>query len=161
MLTLRDRGRAGGNYYQPRKEAAVMASDHHLPIDEFNVATFTYKVIQEQPILLDLLVPKNLPPGGRSVLIRFHGGFLVYGSRDNLQLTPPRILEYALENNLILVSCDYRLIPESNGMEILEDIQDVWSWVQNSLSEAIDTMTNGRSHADLGRVLLAGESAGE
>ncbi|SPJ81802.1 uncharacterized protein FTOL_09207 [Fusarium torulosum] len=138
-----------------------MASDHHLPIDEFNVATFTYKVIQEQPILLDLLVPKNLPPGGRSVLIRFHGGFLVYGSRDNLQLTPPRILEYALENNLILVSCDYRLIRESYGMEILEDIQDVWSWVQNSLSEAIDTMTNGRSHADLGRVLLAGESAGE
>ncbi|KIL88510.1 hypothetical protein FAVG1_08592 [Fusarium avenaceum] len=138
-----------------------MASSHHLPIDEFNVATFTYKVIQEQPIFLDLLVPKALPPGRHSVLIRFHGGFLVYGSRDNLQLTPPRILEYALENNFILVSCDYRLIPESNGIKVLEDIQDAWSWVQNSLSEAIGTMTSGKSRADLGRVLLAGESAGK
>ncbi|KAG7404831.1 hypothetical protein LZL87_008952 [Fusarium oxysporum] len=137
-----------------------MASDPVLPVDEFNVATFTYKVIQEQPILLDLFVPKAVPSGERPILIRFHGGFLVYGSRDNLQLTPPRILEYALENNSIVVSCDYRLIPESNGIEILEDIEDVWSWVQISLSEAIGTMTNGKSRADLGRVLLAGESAG-
>ncbi|KAI8400676.1 hypothetical protein FOFC_19524 [Fusarium oxysporum] len=137
-----------------------MASDHTLPVDEFNVATFTYKVTQDQPILLDLFVPKSLPSGERPVLIRFHGGFLVYGSRDNLQLTPPRILEYALENNLILVSCDYKLIPESNGLEILEDIEDVWSWVQNSLNEAMGTMTNGKSGADLQRVLLAGESAG-
>ncbi|KAJ4039085.1 hypothetical protein NW761_010298 [Fusarium oxysporum] len=137
-----------------------MASEHTLPVDEFNVATFTYTVTRDQPILLDLFVPKSLPSGERPVLIRFHGGFLVYGSRDNLQLTPPRILEYALENNLILVSCDYRLIPESNGLEILEDIEDVWSWVQNSLNEAMGTMTNGKSGADLQRVLLAGESAG-
>ncbi|KAI1049523.1 hypothetical protein LB505_008102 [Fusarium chuoi] len=138
-----------------------MASDPVLPIDEFNVATFTYKVIEGQPILLDLFVPKTLPSGKRPVLIRFHGGFLVYGSRDNLQLAPPRILEYALENNTILVSCDYRLIPESNGMEILEDIEGVWSWVQSSLDKAIGTITNGKSRADLERVLVAGESAGE
>ncbi|KAF4416139.1 alpha beta-hydrolase [Fusarium acutatum] len=137
-----------------------MSSSPVLPIDEFNVATFTYKIIEEQSILLDLVVPKTLPPGERPVLIRFHGGFLVYGSRDNLQLTPPRILEYALENNIILVSCDYRLIPESNAIEILEDIEGVWSWVQSSLDEAVGTVTNGKSRADLGRVLLAGESAG-
>uniref|UniRef100_A0A0C4DIA8 Alpha/beta hydrolase fold-3 domain-containing protein n=1 Tax=Fusarium oxysporum (strain Fo5176) TaxID=660025 RepID=A0A0C4DIA8_FUSOF len=136
-----------------------MAADHTLPVDEFNVATFTYKVIHEQPIFLDLFVPKTLPFGERPVLIRFHGGFLVYGSRNNLQLTPPRILEYALENNLILVSCDYRLIPESNGIEILEDIEDAWSWVQSSLDKAIGTMTNGKSRADLQKVLLTGESA--
>ncbi|KAG4261487.1 hypothetical protein FPRO04_11791 [Fusarium proliferatum] len=138
-----------------------MVPDPVLPIDKFNVATFTYKEIEGQPILLDLVVPKSPQPGECPVLIRFHGGFLVYGSRDNLQLTPPRILEYALENNAILVSCDYRLIPESNGIEILEDIESVWSWVQSSLNEAIGTMTTGKSRADLGRVLLAGESAGE
>jgi len=138
-----------------------MASDPVLRVDEFIIATFPYKVIQEQSFLLDLFVPKTLPSGECPVLIRFHGGFLVYGSRDNLQLTPPRIFEYALENNLILVSCDYRLIPESNGIEVLEDIEDVWSWVQNSLNKAIGTMPNVRSRADLCRVLLAGESAGE
>ncbi|KAG5812308.1 hypothetical protein H9Q74_004617 [Fusarium xylarioides] len=125
-----------------------MASDPIIPVDpilsvdDFNIATFTYKVIDEQPILLDLFVPKALPSGERPVLIRFHGGFLVYGSRDNLQLTPPRILEYALEHNSIL------------------DIDDAWSWVQSSLDEAIGTMTNGNSCADLGRVLVSGESAG-
>nr|RBR00314.1 hypothetical protein FVER53263_13803 [Fusarium verticillioides] len=137
-----------------------MASNHVPPVEEFNIATFTYKEIEGQPVLLDLFVPKGLPSGDQPVLIRFHGGFLVYGSRDNIQLTPPRILEYALENNTILVSCDYRLIPESNGVEILQDIDDVWSWVQSSLSNAIGTMTNGKSGADLGKVLLAGESAG-
>ncbi|KAF4497971.1 alpha beta-hydrolase [Fusarium agapanthi] len=130
-----------------------MASDHTLPVDEFNVATFAYKVIEGQPILLDLFVPKSLPSGERPVLIRFHGGFLVYGSRDNLQLTPPRILEYALESNTILVSCDYRLIPESSGIEILQDIEDVWSWVQSTLGEAIRTMTKEKSHTDLGGYL--------
>ncbi|KAG5797476.1 hypothetical protein H9Q69_003497 [Fusarium xylarioides] len=138
----------------------IIPVDPILPVDDFNIATFTYKVIDEQPILLDLFVPKALPSGERPVLIRFHGGFLVYGSRDNLQLTPPRILEYALEHNSILVSCDYRLLPESNAVQILEDIDDAWSWVQSSLDEAIGTMTNGNSCADLGRVLVSGESAG-
>ncbi|PNP75979.1 hypothetical protein FNYG_10537 [Fusarium nygamai] len=137
-----------------------MASNPVPPVNEFNIATFTYKEIEGQAVLLDLFVPKGLPSGERPVLVRFHGGFLVYGSRDNIQLTPPRILEYALENNTILVSCDYRLLPESNGVEILQDIEDVWSWVQSSLSEAIGTMTSGKSRADLGKVLLAGESAG-
>ncbi|KAF4343940.1 alpha beta-hydrolase [Fusarium beomiforme] len=137
-----------------------MASDYTVPIDDFNVGTFAYKVIQGQSILLDLLVPKSLPSSECPILIRFHGGFLVYGSRDNLQLTPPRILQYALQSNSVLVSCDYRLLPESNGRELLEDIDDVWSWVQNSLNEALGTMTNGKSSADLKTVLLTGESAG-
>ncbi|KAG4293379.1 hypothetical protein FPRO06_12867 [Fusarium proliferatum] len=110
-----------------------MVPDPVLPIDKFNVATFTYKEIEGQPILLDLVVPKSPQPGECPVLIRFHGGFLVYGSRDNLQLTPPRILEYALENNAILVSCDYRLIPESNGIEILEDIESGYLAIQLAL----------------------------
>ncbi|KAF5692405.1 hypothetical protein FDENT_2927 [Fusarium denticulatum] len=122
-----------------------MASNPAVPIDEFNVATFTYKVIEGQPVLVDLFVPKGLPSGKRPVLVLFHGGFLVYGSRNNIQLTAPRIIEYALENNAILVSCDYRLLAESTGVEILEDIADVWSWVQSSLGEAIQTMTDGNS----------------
>ncbi|KAF5700550.1 alpha beta hydrolase fold-3 [Fusarium mundagurra] len=138
----------------------IIPVDPILPVDDFNIATFTYKVTDEQPILLDLFVPKALPSGEQPVLIRFHGGFLVYGSRDNLQLTPPRILEYALEHNVILVTCDYRLLPESNGVQILEDIDDVWSWVQSSLDKAIEAMTNGKSRADLQRVLVSGESAG-
>lgn len=70
MLTLQNRGRVASDYHQPRKEAAVMAADHTLPVDEFNVATFTYKVTRDQPILLDLFVPKSLPSGVRPVLIR-------------------------------------------------------------------------------------------
>lgn len=138
----------------------VVASQPTIPVEAFIIETFAYKVIQGQPILLDLWVPKNLPSGERPVILRFHGGYLVCGSRDNLQLTPPRIIQYALDNKLILVSCDYRLLPESSGKGILEDIEDLWSWVHGRLQQALEVMTNGRNTADLQRVLLAGESAG-
>jgi hypothetical protein len=69
MLSLKTWARAYSSHYQPRKEVSVMASDYTLPINEFNVTTFTYKKIQEQSILLDLLVPKSLPPGERPVII--------------------------------------------------------------------------------------------
>lgn len=138
----------------------AVTSQPTIPIEAFNIETFAYKVIQGQPILLDLWVPKNLPSGERPVILRFHGGYLVCGSRDNLQLTPPRIIQYALDSKSILVSCDYRLLPESSGKDILEDIDDLWSWVHGRLQQTLEVMTNGRNTADLQRVLLAGESAG-
>ncbi|KAH7002554.1 Alpha/Beta hydrolase protein [Ilyonectria destructans] len=138
----------------------VVTSQPTIPIEAFNIETFAYKVIQGQPILLDLWVPKNLPSGECPVILRFHGGYLVCGSRDNLQLTPPRIIQYALDSKSILVSCDYRLLPESSGKDILEDIDDLWSWVHGRLQQALEVMTNGQNTADLQRVLLAGESAG-
>lgn len=138
----------------------VVTPQPTIPIEAFNIETFAYKAIRGQPILLDLWVPKNLPSGERPVILRFHGGYLVCGSRDNLQLTPPRIIQYAFDSKSILVSCDYRLLPESSGKDILEDIDDLWSWVHGRLQQALEVMTNGRNTADLQRVLLAGESAG-
>jgi hypothetical protein len=41
MLSLRNWGPEGDDYYQTGKEAAALASHHHLPINEFNVANFT------------------------------------------------------------------------------------------------------------------------
>lgn len=36
-----------------------------------------YKVVNGQDILVGVMVPKELAPGKRPVIVRFHGGFLV------------------------------------------------------------------------------------
>ena len=131
-----------------------------LHLDAFNIKTVAYKHIREQPILVDVCVPSNVRPGSRPVSTRFHGGYLVYGSRNEPQLIPPRIVDHALENDMVLVSCDHRLLPESTGIEVLEDIEDFWSWIQLNLNGTVNTMTGGRNSVDLQRILVSGESAG-
>jgi acetyl esterase/lipase len=149
---------------------------------DFDKKTVTYKTVQKDeksyPILLDVLVPKTLPPGTHPVNIRFHGGFLVLGSRDYAIFMPPRHLQNAVEKNIIIVTPDYRLLPECHVSDILDDVEDIWKWVnkdakstngslageekwpQAGLKGCVERMTNNKSSVDLGRIMVSGESAG-
>lgn len=69
------------------------------------------------------------------------------------------MFEYLLVNNAIMVSADYRLLPESNGLEILSDIQDFWSWLRDSFPSYLATVNLSIS-ADMGKIILHGASAG-
>jgi acetyl esterase/lipase len=68
-------------------------------------------------------------------------------------------LEYATQHSAIIVAADYRLMPESNGLEILSDVSDFWIWMQNDLQTHL-----GKAHAgveaDLSKVIAFGESSG-
>jgi acetyl esterase/lipase len=44
-----------------------------------------------------------------------------------IHLTLHRLIQLAKSNGAIVVSPDYRLIPEAKGVDILEDIKDFWS----------------------------------
>lgn len=61
-----------------------------------------------------------------------------------------------------MISPDYRLLPEVTGSDIMEDMSTFWSWLQ---SGTVDTLLQEHNHdglkADLSRMLLVGESAGE
>lgn len=55
-------------------------------LSPFNVSSYTYKVVDGHPILLDVLIPKKLIDEGpqsdkwnskRPLMIRYHGGWLV------------------------------------------------------------------------------------
>ena len=83
------------------------------------------------------------------------------------ELFPNWTLELARRHSAIIVSADYRLLPESNGHDILDDVIDLWEWVRESLQTyfndeyaAVQSTAGATPEIDFGRILAVGESAG-
>jgi acetyl esterase/lipase len=57
------------------------------------------------------------------------------------------------------VSANYRLLPESNGLDILSDAKDVFKWVENELPAFLKTIGSDIT-PDYEKVAVYGESAG-
>lgn len=70
-----------------------------------------------------------------------------------------RPLELAEAKNAIIVSPTYRLIPESTGSDILDDLRDFWEWTRQSLPTLVAEKWPGLI-LDLARTAVTGESAG-
>jgi acetyl esterase/lipase len=65
-----------------------------------------------------------------------------------------------LENEGIIVSADYRLLPTANGIaDVAEDLEDFWKWSRSELPAVLDRHAPGQS-LDYSRLLLVGGSAG-
>lgn len=157
---------------------------------EFQIHDVVYKIVDNHDIGLSILVPNALLSGAhkleekRPVIVRFHGGFLVGGSRlytdwfpkwsvkpvgadpsNHLNQTrtdtESRLIELALSRQAILVTPDYRLLPESNGLDILSDLDAFWSWMQNDFpSSLLRGYPSSNIKPDMDNILVAGESAG-
>ncbi|MCJ1378246.1 hypothetical protein MMC17_001343 [Xylographa soralifera] len=129
---------------------------------DLEVITKTYKEVNGHRILLDVLVPQDLKPGPNPLILSFHGGWFVAGSRNFLPFFPTWLPEFATRHSAIIISADYRLLPEASGAEILEDLESVWRWVHDSLQSVLtDHFAHKPGHtADLGRIMLYGGSAG-
>ena len=124
------------------------------------------------------------------LIVRFHGGFLVSNLCSSLnksssfrlhkrssrftymttaQVTGASlmplfftnwILELALLKGAIIVSADYRLLPEANGTDILADIADLWKWVHNDLQPFVSQNAPKAPQIDFDHVLVEGDSTG-
>ena len=121
-------------------------------MDGLRITTLTYKTIKFCAIKLDLYVPQNrqrLP-----ILLRFHGGGLLQGSRTSV---PPHLLRGISLHGYALVSADYRLAPQVGVAHILEDVLDCIHYVRNDLiresAVEVDTL-------DTSRLAIVGSSAG-
>jgi acetyl esterase/lipase len=57
------------------------------------------------------------------------------------------------------VTGDYRLLPESTGTDLNEDVADFWDWMRADLQPYLNNVRPG-VEADLGKILVHGESAG-
>lgn len=128
--------------------------------DHFAVQTIRYKTVEGEGVLLDVMVPENVRGGRRPVNFHFHGGYLVMGARNMVKITPPRILQHAQDEGLVLVSADHRLLPESSAADAVEDIEAMWQWSVAELDRTVCQMTGGTAGADMSKVLVSGESAG-
>lgn len=147
----------------------------------FDIHNITYQEVNGHAITADILIPKIIKPGKHPVIISFHGGYLVCHPPNSLcrntqQLTDncmqitgsslfpghflPWIMDFALENSAVLVRPNYRKLPESTGLEILENLTDFWKWFHGRLRTVVKSATAGKVEADEFRTLVIGHSAG-
>lgn len=71
------------------------------------------------------------------------------------------VLDFAAENGAVIISPDYRLLPEIKGRDILSDLRAFWSWVQSGGPQRhLAAVGQSKVSLDITRLLLLGESAG-
>jgi acetyl esterase/lipase len=83
------------------------------------------------------------------VIVWIHGGALISGHRESF---PAWLMQAAREQGCALVSIDYRLAPETQLPEIIEDLEDAFRWIREKGPELFQ--------ADGTRVAAVGGSAG-
>lgn len=119
-----------------------------------------YKTVNSHGIKAAILIPKNATSGLRPAIVNIHGGFLTYGHCLFAPFFTPWILKLALEEQAIIISADYRLLPSKNGVaDILEDLEDFWKWTKLSLPSILGQRAPDLA-LDFKRLLLTGGSAG-
>ncbi|EOD52779.1 putative alpha beta hydrolase fold-3 protein [Neofusicoccum parvum UCRNP2] len=139
--------------------------DDHSRFDNFRILTTTYKTVASHAITTDILIPSHLlstpsPHQPRPILLRFHGGGLTASSSLFPPFFAPWHLKLATRHSAIIVSPNYRLLPESSIHDVLADIASLWTWLHATLPTYLTTQTAGAVAPDTTRIMTAGDSAG-
>ena len=90
------------------------------------VRTYTYKTVDGLAVKADVRRPDDTVP--RPAVMWIHGGALMVGCREWLD---GNIKNPLLRAGYVFASIDYRLAPESRLPEIVEDVQEAYSWILN------------------------------
>ena len=109
--------------------------------------TYTYKQVGKLKLQADVYRADDARP--RPVLAYLHGGALIMGSRKGVF---PNLRGFCKAQGYCLVSAEYRLAPETKLPQIIEDLRDFIKWINEK--------GPGLFHADAGKVVVAGQSAG-
>ncbi|KAI5457490.1 Alpha/Beta hydrolase protein [Mariannaea sp. PMI_226] len=133
--------------------------------DQFEILRTTYKTVLDHDIAVYVLVPKQVisqpdEKERRPLLLRIHGGGWITASAIFPDWFPPWVLELAARHSAVIVTPDYRLLPEATMDDIVEDMEDFWNWVHDKLPTFILEKTNGAVPVDTSRIMTAGDSAG-
>ncbi len=111
------------------------------------IKTFTYKKVGELEI--KVVVHRPADEIVRPVVVRIHGGALINGHRD---WENDRLCLKLLENGYAIASIDYRLAPETKLPHIIEDLEDLFTWIREK--------GPGLFHIDASKIAVTGSSAG-
>lgn len=112
---------------------------------------YTYHEDESRPIKLDLHPTQKYSPATTSykTAIVYHGGGLIGGNRR--KWIPHKVVELLHEQDWIIISPDYHLLPESTISDIRSDIEALEQWLLIHHKEI---------GVDLNRISLVGASAG-
>ncbi|KAJ7213847.1 Alpha/Beta hydrolase protein [Mycena pura] len=125
-----------------------------------NCLDVCYKKIGQNPVYLNVYPPclGSQPPCPRlPVVLYFHGGGLTVGNRTSW--FPTWLKDRTVASGIVFISADYRLLPSATVHDIIDDIKDLFSFLnQDELCFKTD---EGRLFkADAMRIAVAGTSAG-
>lgn len=84
----------------------------------------------------------------------------VMGDSLFMDFWPHWLSDLALQQGAVIISPNYRLLPEATSAQIYEDIEDFWKWVHSPALAALLANHSTPTKLDLSRILTAGESAG-
>ncbi|RAL06088.1 uncharacterized protein BO80DRAFT_370477 [Aspergillus ibericus CBS 121593] len=137
----------------------------HSPLVENRLAGFdlvqaNYKTIGDHGIRADFLIPQSNYTGKRPIIIRFHGGGFITGDSLFMEWFPQYLFDIAKEHNAVIVSPNYRLMPEATSLEIFDDVEDFWVWLHSPAVAELLSSHPTPTKLDLSRIITAGESAG-
>ncbi|ROV95018.1 hypothetical protein VMCG_08355 [Cytospora schulzeri] len=128
----------------------------------FDRHDLTYKIVNDHPIQTTVLIPKALktkPSGLYPVMVHWHGGGFIVGHRMYEGWFASWQVELALARDAIIITPDYRLIPESNAADVMKDAEDFWEWLHEKLP-SIAKAQAWHAGPDLTKIASVGESAG-
>ncbi|KAK7424336.1 hypothetical protein QQX98_000604 [Neonectria punicea] len=111
-----------------------------------------YRRVGELELFADVYFSDETNSSPRPAMLFFHGRGLVEYTRKHIS---PYLIQAFLLRGWAAISVDYRLLPQVNGLDILDDIQAAWKWIHNELPAAIPSL-----RIDADRILVAGQSAG-
>ncbi|KAL5049328.1 hypothetical protein BDW71DRAFT_175675 [Aspergillus fruticulosus] len=132
----------------------------HPKFQGFDLIQATYKQVGDHAIRVDILVPQTPANGKRPTIVRFHGGGLIMADSLFIDFWPQWLSDLALLHNAIIISPNYRFMPQATGLEIYDDIEDFWAWLQSPALPELLARHKTPTQIDLDRILVDGESAG-
>lgn len=113
---------------------------------------------------LDIYLPSSLAATGKGhpLVIWFHGGGLLQGNKENLPPHFRRLPRFSLgkgDENVVVISPNYRLAPQTPILDILSDVPELLAFVREKLN---DELSGGKVEVwiDTSRICLSGGSAG-
>ncbi|KAJ5813159.1 alpha/beta-hydrolase [Penicillium robsamsonii] len=127
-------------------------------LKSFEHLELVYKQVNGHDIKTSVLMPKNGITGSLPVLVHFHGGGLVMGDKLFLPWWANWLIQLAEKHNAIIISPNYRLIPESTVSDTLQDLVSFWAWIHESLAFEVKKM-NPNISPNTERITVIGESA--
>jgi acetyl esterase/lipase len=116
--------------------------------------TCIWKIVGGVQIALDIYLPNTVDGRDNPILLFIHGGGWIASNKTDY--SRPLFQEF-LALGFVVVSIDYRLLPETPLSGQLEDIRDIETWLRHKLSSEI-AETAFLVSAD--NIVVAGGSAG-
>ncbi|KAJ5115108.1 hypothetical protein NUU61_000867 [Penicillium alfredii] len=137
-----------------------MAIPSNPKLEGFDIIQTPFKHVGDHGIRADILIPQKPHAGKRPTLVRYHAGGLMMGDSLNMDFWPHWLSDLALKHGAVIISPNYRLMPEATSAEIYKDFEDFWTWLLSpALAELLAAHTTP-TELDLDRILTTGESAG-